>query len=483
MKTILNIDERYFSLDGVSFPKIYQPLKQGNDACTLSNIYDSNQVLAAHTDFEEWTVDGNTYPNVEALITALLPITYVERNTVINVGGSGSSGGVGSQDQTIGSGVGRAVSLEGGTSSLSIVDENGVVIAKFENGQAATALRALKSSIGSNVSIEFENAIKLPEVDVTTILASDRTHHLVKSSGSIYFSDGTTWQDLTAGASGGISSENQTRINNIGKFVFRDIQSSDRELDEFDIDAQFSSSYAKRVIVRGNTNSDVTLNAGSTLKSAMSLGDMIVFKQRGDGTTTFTVDPAEFTLIGAGLTGSESVRVDPFGTITIQLDSSNELSVAGTYTVVEANSELYVKNNAISTGANEADSDTGITVENSGTLDRISSGASEGTYYSRFTGAGATSNRAAIYDGVFTLTNGINYVVKIDVQQSVGASLSRTVAWEGVTSSPSETFGVAEEGSWVTKTYNVTGNGSPLRIRMYAENGWVAFDNLSIKEA
>ena len=76
MITVINESQNYFSIDGIDYIKIYQPLKQGEESVGLYNIFDSRQQIVSSTSFEEWTVDGSTFVSQEQLITALNLVTY-----------------------------------------------------------------------------------------------------------------------------------------------------------------------------------------------------------------------------------------------------------------------------------------------------------------------------------------------------------------------------------------------------------------------
>lgn len=92
MKVFQNIDDRYFSLNGIRYPKIYQPLKQGQNDLSLCNIYDTGQKLFNSINYSEIEIDGTVQTNQATAIFNLLPVVYASTGGV--VGGSGEWGGI-----------------------------------------------------------------------------------------------------------------------------------------------------------------------------------------------------------------------------------------------------------------------------------------------------------------------------------------------------------------------------------------------------
>jgi hypothetical protein len=77
MAVIINsVDERYFTLNGTQYNKIYQPLKSGKNNITINNIYDTNLQLLNSTNFAEFIVDGVVSTSQSDTILKLLPVTY-----------------------------------------------------------------------------------------------------------------------------------------------------------------------------------------------------------------------------------------------------------------------------------------------------------------------------------------------------------------------------------------------------------------------
>ncbi|WP_339875210.1 hypothetical protein [Olleya marilimosa] len=86
MIIINTINENYFTLNGVQYPKIYNPIIQGLNTLGIYNIYDVSQQIVNSTYYDEFQVDGVTFNSVEDAIQGLLPVIY-------NVVNSGSEGG------------------------------------------------------------------------------------------------------------------------------------------------------------------------------------------------------------------------------------------------------------------------------------------------------------------------------------------------------------------------------------------------------
>ena len=86
MVVINNVDSQRFSFNGVNYFKNFTPVVNG-DYISILNTYGNRNIEL--TDFpvlfSDFSVDGNTFLNVEDLQTALLPVLF-SRN---NLGGSG----------------------------------------------------------------------------------------------------------------------------------------------------------------------------------------------------------------------------------------------------------------------------------------------------------------------------------------------------------------------------------------------------------
>lgn len=90
MATIINtVNSSTFSLNGISYNKIYQPIKQGAEGISLYNTYDTSFKLMSAVPFGELIIDGNTYLTQALAIEGLLSVVYTN---VVSGGGGGEWG-------------------------------------------------------------------------------------------------------------------------------------------------------------------------------------------------------------------------------------------------------------------------------------------------------------------------------------------------------------------------------------------------------
>lgn len=75
MISIQNIDQNKFSLDGIPYYKNFIPHVEGN-MLRIVNSYDSKLVLCEFAKFDEFEIDGLTYPSISDLQMAILPILF-----------------------------------------------------------------------------------------------------------------------------------------------------------------------------------------------------------------------------------------------------------------------------------------------------------------------------------------------------------------------------------------------------------------------
>lgn len=78
MIIINSISDNVFSLNGINFAKIYQPLAQGSEAIGIYSIFDTKQQLQNSTDFSEFEIDGSAYASQALTIAALLDVVYTQ---------------------------------------------------------------------------------------------------------------------------------------------------------------------------------------------------------------------------------------------------------------------------------------------------------------------------------------------------------------------------------------------------------------------
>lgn len=65
-----------FSINGVNYPKIYQPNKIGTKYIGLSNIFDSKQTILKATHYTELIIEGVTPTSQINGINSLLDVVY-----------------------------------------------------------------------------------------------------------------------------------------------------------------------------------------------------------------------------------------------------------------------------------------------------------------------------------------------------------------------------------------------------------------------
>lgn len=82
----INVNDTEFTLNGISFYKVFMALPHGNNAITVVGVYEGRTVILKNTPVADITVDGTTYGSVATLIDALKPVLY-------NYGEAGGGGG------------------------------------------------------------------------------------------------------------------------------------------------------------------------------------------------------------------------------------------------------------------------------------------------------------------------------------------------------------------------------------------------------
>lgn len=70
------VDSNKFNINGYEVFKIFNSRKVGTNAVDIVNVYDNQQALFQSIRFDEISVDGIVYTNVEDLITNLTPLIY-----------------------------------------------------------------------------------------------------------------------------------------------------------------------------------------------------------------------------------------------------------------------------------------------------------------------------------------------------------------------------------------------------------------------
>jgi hypothetical protein len=83
--TILTVDSGRFSMNGIQYAKIYQPLKQGLTGIGLYNKFDTDQQLLGTTHYSEFVINGSSYGTQALTVAALIPV-------ILNVAGGSLTG-------------------------------------------------------------------------------------------------------------------------------------------------------------------------------------------------------------------------------------------------------------------------------------------------------------------------------------------------------------------------------------------------------
>ena len=78
MITINTADnDKYFELNGITYPKIYQTLKREGNKIAINSIYRSTFQPIAIGDYSEYEINGTTYSNQDDTITAILKVIFI----------------------------------------------------------------------------------------------------------------------------------------------------------------------------------------------------------------------------------------------------------------------------------------------------------------------------------------------------------------------------------------------------------------------
>lgn len=93
MNYVNTVDGNYFTLNGIRYAKIYQPLVQGDNNIALHNVYDTKQQILNTTNFADFEVNGSTYNSQQELVAALIPVILTwNEGTIILSGDTGGGG-------------------------------------------------------------------------------------------------------------------------------------------------------------------------------------------------------------------------------------------------------------------------------------------------------------------------------------------------------------------------------------------------------
>ena len=81
MQVFVTLSEKYFSLNGIQYTKIYQPLKQGSNSLSVVNTRDTRQKLFDSTNYSEIQIDGTVQTSQANAIKNLLDVIYSNEST------------------------------------------------------------------------------------------------------------------------------------------------------------------------------------------------------------------------------------------------------------------------------------------------------------------------------------------------------------------------------------------------------------------
>ena len=73
---IQNTNIHNFSLNGLNYKKIFIAIPVGDNHLKIICAFDSKIEILPVTKFDEITVNGNTFPNLETLFNTLTPIVF-----------------------------------------------------------------------------------------------------------------------------------------------------------------------------------------------------------------------------------------------------------------------------------------------------------------------------------------------------------------------------------------------------------------------
>lgn len=83
MQVLTSVSAVVFSLNGKSYPKIYQPLALGSENLALVNIYDTRQKLFNNLKFDEVQVSGIVATSQADAMSKLVAVTYSNSASVV----------------------------------------------------------------------------------------------------------------------------------------------------------------------------------------------------------------------------------------------------------------------------------------------------------------------------------------------------------------------------------------------------------------
>ncbi len=85
MITIVTVDDTYFTLNGIQYARIFQPLNQGGVYIGIIGVYDSRQVIQKPELYSSYSIDGVVYTTFAETFAALHGVIF---NISAGTGGS-----------------------------------------------------------------------------------------------------------------------------------------------------------------------------------------------------------------------------------------------------------------------------------------------------------------------------------------------------------------------------------------------------------
>lgn len=76
MQVITTVSDKYFTLNGTQYAKIYQPLKSGSEGIAIHNVYDTRLKILGPVKYDEFQINGVVYGNQLDAVSAILSAVF-----------------------------------------------------------------------------------------------------------------------------------------------------------------------------------------------------------------------------------------------------------------------------------------------------------------------------------------------------------------------------------------------------------------------